>query len=142
MKPQFNNNLWSIYKKTWFKLAKLPNLNNNLCVVTAYNPYGSDDSIEQNIYRNSELAHELKAIAQEVIEVYAGNEDFSYCEMSYIFDCTKEKAIALGNKWQQNAIFWIEAGNLYLVACQPIDDKIPDSVYLGKFLERTKISGS
>ncbi len=139
MKYQFNNKLWLIYQNTYFDMPKLPNLKKNLCVITACNPFGTTLSNEQNIYRNSELAHDLDAMANDVIELSAGNIDFSYCETSFIFECDKEQAVELGKKWQQNAIFWIEQGTLYLIACRPIDGKTPESVCLGAFLERTKI---
>jgi len=139
MKHQLDNNLWSTYQKTWFKLSKLPNLNKNLCVITAFNPHGIARLKDQNIYQNRELAHELKAMAIDVIELLAGNEDFSYYEPSYIFECERHKAVALGVKWQQNAIFWVEQGQLYLLACQALDGVVPSPVCLGTFLERTQL---
>jgi len=139
MNHQLSNNLWSAYQKTWFKIPKLPNLNKNLCIVTAFNPHGIALLPEQNIYRNRELAHELKTMAFDITELAAGNQDFSYVETSFIFECEQGEAIALGVKWQQNAIFWIEQGQLYLLACRPIDGVMFEPVCVGAFLERTHI---
>jgi len=68
MKYQLSNNLWSSYQKTMFKLAKLPDLKDNLAILTAYNPWGLPASTAENIYSNRELAHVLEAKAIELID--------------------------------------------------------------------------
>jgi len=140
MKYQLSNNLWSNYQKTMFKLAKLPNLKENLAIITAYNPWGLPASTADNIYSNRELAHVLEAKAVKLIEVLAGNHDFSYYEASFIFKCERIDAIAFGRQWHQNAVYWIEQGQLYLLDCRPYDKtSLRETIAMGAFIERTRI---
>lgn len=139
---QLSELLWSTYQKTWFKLFKLPNLNNNMCIITACNPYGEPQSTTLNNYLNRELAHELSAMPVEYSEICAGSKDFSYYEDSFLLECEYSKAIALGRKWQQNAVFWINDNQLYLCACRPIVGGLPETISMGKFTDRLTIVDS
>lgn len=142
MKRQFDGNLWLTYQKTWFKMPKLPNYNNNFCIVTAFNPQGNPQSSTQNICQNRELAHELSLSKLKYYAIRAGNADFSYFEDSFIVECSKLQALCLGRKWQQNAVFWVDSSQLYLLACQPliIQHKTITQTHIGDFTQRVLLS--
>jgi len=140
MKSHLTNSLWLIYQNTWFKPSKLPENIDNLCIITAFNPWGNPRVSEENNYQNRELAHELMRSKIEYYEICAGNQDFSYFEPSFLVRCSKQKGLALARSWQQNAIFWIEQSQLYLLPCQPliIDDKEVKQAHLGEFMRRVR----
>ncbi len=79
--------------------------------ITAFNPYSKALTHEENITRNEALKNELDGIALAVVKGYGqGPEGLWEKEDSFLaFGITKEEAIKLGDKYEQNAILWCEA---------------------------------
>ena len=79
--------------------------------ITAFNPYSKTLNIEENITRNEALKKELDEIAWAVVKGYGQDpEELWEKEESFLaFGITKEEAIKLGNKYEQNAILWCDA---------------------------------
>jgi hypothetical protein len=79
--------------------------------ITAFNPYSKALTLEENITRNEALKNELDEIAWAVIKGYGQDpEELWEKEDSFLaIGITKEVAIKLGNKYEQNAILWCDA---------------------------------
>ena len=84
---------------------------NTSAFITAFNPYSKTLSYEENILRNQALKNELDDIAWAVINGYGQDPEGMWeKEESFLaFGITKEEAMLLGNKYEQNAILWCEA---------------------------------
>lgn len=79
--------------------------------ITAFNPYSKSLSFDENTKRNEALKNELDEIAWAVVKGYGQDpEGLWEKEESFLaFGITKEDAIKLGNKYEQNAILGCDA---------------------------------
>ena len=99
---QKSEDLIALYKKLGVNTATF---------ITAFNPYSQTLNFEENKRRNEVLKIELEDIAWAVVEGYGQDpEGLWEKEDSFLaFGITKEEAIKLGNKFEQNAILWCDA---------------------------------
>lgn len=84
---------------------------NSSTFITAFNPYSKTLDLKQNTKRNVALKKDLDVIALEVIRGYGQDPEGLWDkEDSFLaFDITKEQAVELGVKYEQNAILWCGA---------------------------------
>lgn len=68
-----------------------------------------------NLKRNAALKTELARLTDKVQAVECGGLDGSWQEAGFAAAISLELACRLARKWQQNAIYWVEHGQLYLV---------------------------
>ncbi len=89
----------------------------SFAIVTACNPYGRqvDDAT------NDKATRELEATIGERRFRYGpmtgGSVDGTHQEFGYLVECDLTAALKLGADYKQEAIFWIEDGNLYVITC-------------------------
>lgn len=107
-----------LYRQTIFRSAKPPPSGNPFGIVTAWNPHGKPQPEKANQEANTRLARELAARNLGYFPVTGGSPDFSHAEPGYGIFCDRKTAIELAKQFDQEAIFWIEAGNLFLVSCK------------------------
>ncbi len=84
---------------------------NSSTFITAFNPYSKVLTLEENIIKNEALKNELDEIASAVVHGYGQDPKGLWeKEDSFMaFGITKEQAIKLGSKYEQNAILWCDA---------------------------------
>ncbi len=84
---------------------------NSSVFITAFNPFSKVLTNEENIIRNEALKNELDGIAFRVLKGFGQDpEGLWEKEDSFLaFDISKDEAILLGNKYEQNAILWCDA---------------------------------
>jgi len=83
-------------------------------IITAENPHNIDVNPEQNRERNALLYSELNS--SEVLT--AKGCYLEHCEVGYlIYDMSLKKALALGRKYEQVAIFYNDTKVLMYVDC-------------------------
>ena len=109
--------LWQVYGNAKFRPLHSPLPKVPFAVITAHNPRSQIVSDRQNQANQQGLIKELSALGHSYSQVLVGNEDFSYSEPSLAVAMAKSDAIALGKRYQQNAIYWVENGSLYLLPC-------------------------
>jgi hypothetical protein len=87
-------------------------------VVTACNPEGKTISTQENEHATDRLRAALEEEGHFFFSATGGSPDFSHSEPGFgvLFRSMKE-AIAWGNRYQQEAVFWVENGDMYLVPC-------------------------
>lgn len=127
--------LWLLYQQTQFLLDQ------NLCdevsfaIVTACNPKGELMPTECNRVLDNSLQREIGSKAWVARSVYGCSPDFSHRERSWALLIDRAEALSLGTRYQQNAIFWVESGELFLLPCmlQGFEE-----MHLGKF--RTRVT--
>lgn len=86
-------------------------------VVTAYNPDGVTVSGAENERALAGLRAELVARGFPFFEVTGGPADFSHAEPGFGIQATLEECLALGRRWRQEAVFWVEEGTVTLISC-------------------------
>ena len=80
--------------------------------ISAYNPYSKDFSLLENEKRHTQLVSEVKKMDLVFAEGFGvpANEDWKAEKSLLILDISKEDAITLGKRWEQNAIVWGRLG--------------------------------
>ncbi|MGR5502386.1 DUF3293 domain-containing protein [Vibrio sp. DNB22_10_4] len=84
-------------------------------VITAFNPRSRKLSDEENCIKNRELEQNLADFHH--VSVNVGDPSFEWVEASFAVDISFSQACELAQKYEQNAIYWVENGVLFLVSC-------------------------
>lgn len=124
--------LWDSYKSSIFLCHQLLNCELDFAIISAQNPSGITEHPHLNLRRDKELQAQLNARRLVHRSVIGSAPDRSFQEKSWIVLCDKLSAIALGRQFEQNAIYWVQAGELFLV---PVLLNASEE-YLGHFAER------
>ena len=90
-------------------------LNGKFAVLTAYNPRGENIGEEENRNRLRQLEAELRSTGEKFVSVDACSPDESHCECSVAIMTTKERAIAIAERFEQVAIFWFDGDHFWIV---------------------------
>ena len=106
-------NLNPLYYETWFVCGG--NDPAAFAIITAHNPNGQKVDAEENEQLNQRLVTRLEELAIGYFPVAAGSKDRSHVEASYGIITDLSTAISLCNQFDQDAIFWIEEGQLSIV---------------------------
>ncbi len=104
------------YFETWFRYPVPPPWP-AFALVTAHNPHGRIIPPAENDARAAALRARLTRAGLPWVAVDAGAADFSHCEASLAIACTLDEGLALARDEEQVALFWVEAGGLWLVDC-------------------------
>jgi hypothetical protein len=89
-----------------------------LHVITAWDPQGADRPEDLNRQANLELATEVLRLGGGFVRAQAGALDGSYSEPSMvIWGLSTDDAVALGRRFEQDAIFAITAESMELISC-------------------------
>lgn len=102
-------------------------------IITACNPNSELLDEHQNDKLMKRLCRELKEL--EFKTLIGASPDFLHQEQSFAVKCSKQKAILLAKAFQQNAIFWVEDGELSI---EPAVLQF-DRIILGRFSDRIKM---
>ncbi len=124
--------LWDYYKSSVF-LCHQP-LGNaiDFAIISAQNPAGNLVPAAHNRLLDCQFEQQLRLSKLPYRSLIGASPDFSFQEKSWAVLCNKAQALAFAHQLQQNAIYWVEQGALYLVpALLPTDEE-----YLGLFHER------
>ncbi|MGF1757784.1 DUF3293 domain-containing protein [Photobacterium sagamiensis] len=109
-----NASLWRSYQTISFKAGQHP-VYYSFAILTAFNPRSIVLNSLDNQKRNKLLKNELAMLTVSYFPVSCCAPDGSWEEEGYIVDIRAEQAYLLAKEWQQNAIYWVEANQLYLV---------------------------
>lgn len=113
--------LWQAYCDPYFHFERQISFS-NFAIITAWNPKSELLSKKDNDRNNQHLAQDISHTCWCGIQV--GNKDFSWMEESFAVQVTAAEAIALGRKYQQNAIYFIEGEELFLLSCIEEQNKV------------------
>ncbi len=109
--------LWDQYRNTLFLMPQPLSRRLAFAIVTAHNPQGRMLSPAANQSRDSQLRLELEAAGIRHRSLWGCAPDFSHQEKSWAVLVTRPQALQLGNRLQQNALYWVEGDQLYLTPC-------------------------
>ena len=95
---------------------------NSFAIVTACNPYGRqvDDPTNHKASSDEEKIGEQGFCYGPMT---GGSVDGAHQEFGYLVVCDLKSALKLGADYNQDAIFWIEDSNLYVITCPDASDK-------------------
>jgi hypothetical protein len=87
-------------------------------VITACNPCGEKASEAENDQATDLLRSALESSGLSIFPVTGGSLDFSHSESGYgvLFDSVQQ-AVAWGVRFRQEAVFWVEEGQVSLIPC-------------------------
>ncbi|WP_434997108.1 DUF3293 domain-containing protein [Vibrio scophthalmi] len=123
--------LWKIYCDPYFKFDKIIELN-DFVVITASNPKSVKLSDGENSIRNKHLSDDLQHF--HPVKLWVGNYDFSWFEEGFAAQISLSIAVELAHKYQQNAIYFVQDGQLFLLSCR--SDKT--QIDLGEWCHRLR----
>jgi len=86
-------------------------------VVTACNPEGRELSAETNRERTRDLQREIASAAGTCLRADGVSVDGSHRETGVAIVCEKQRAIDLGRRHGQLAIYWYDGRRFWLVPC-------------------------
>ncbi len=121
--------LWNSYSNSFFHFESKWNVLSYV-VITAWNPYSNLRSKEENCITNQDLEKQLQHV--NYVPVTVGDSCFKWYEESFAAEISIDDAISLANEFQQNAIYYVTRGELYLIACTHPEKKH----YIGEIRER------
>jgi len=117
------------YLTTVFLLGIRPvPLPKKFAIITGWNPMDRPTSGAENIREDEALRRTLELKARPYFRATGCSPDLSHREPGWGVEMPKEDAVTLGRRFGQRAIWWIENGNLTLIACED-GEEMP----IGKF---------
>jgi hypothetical protein len=126
--------VWDNYRKTIFVVNKLVKPPSSFAILTADNPGSNVLPKSVNKKATNALLQELHDLQCCPIEIRGSSRDLDYSECSYIAQISKQDALRIGERYQQNAIYWVDNNKLYLISCTAAQHD--EEEYLGLFSER------
>ncbi len=101
-------------------------------IVTACNPMGVTVEASVNEGLDRDLGLSLVDQGIQHFRVTGGSKDMSHAELGYGCAVDRERIVELGRQWNQEAVFWVQGDQLFLVPCNDSKHEEP----LGSFRER------
>lgn len=124
--------LWQSYQCSIFLSHQALSAAIDCAIISAQNPAGQPAHPQLNLRRDKELQAWLNKYRLPYRSVIGSSPDLSFQEKSWLVVCDKTQAITLARQFEQNAIYWVEQGVLYLVPVLLTEQE----VCLGSFEER------
>lgn len=107
--------LWESYKTSIFLCHQALRCDVDFAIISAQNPAGNTEHPYLNLRRDNEFQACLNRCRMPYRSVIGSAPDLSFQEKSWIVVCDKSQAIELALQFEQNAIYWVEQGELFLV---------------------------
>lgn len=108
--------LWESYKTSVFLCHQPLGDQIDFAIISAQNPHGDVKHHQLNMTLDCQFETRLKSENLPYRRLIGASPDLSFREQSWAVLCDKAKALDLACKFRQNAIYWVEAGDLYLVS--------------------------
>lgn len=105
--------MWENYKQICFIAPSAPPEWDYYAIITAWNPGSLPLSREQNEGRHRSLRERVCHFPSQ--EVWGSAPDRSWQEFSLAVACSLPFALSLAEEFEQNALYWVEKGELFLL---------------------------
>ena len=112
---EINKELWKAYQQSYFFLIRQIPMH-EFAIITACNPESHLISDRENDRRNRLLESEFSGYHYETIMV--GDIKKNWIEESFAVELAQNDAVELAKKYQQNAIYYVSGGQLFLISCK------------------------
>jgi hypothetical protein len=124
--------LWEFYKTSVFLCHQPLGNQVDFAIISAQNPNGNLYHLHHNLTLDREFESHLNYLHLPYRTMIGASPDLTFQEHSFAVLCDKASAIDLALMFEQNAIYWVEAGQLYLVPALLRQNE----EYLGLYSER------
>lgn len=115
-KPPLNPAYFDAHFRSTRAAADLPA---RFGVLTACNPFGQIIGDSENADRTELLRRKLESLHVSHFPVTGGSQDGTHLEPGFgIEGLDQETLRTLGREFDQDAVFWVENGGLFLVPCR------------------------
>jgi hypothetical protein len=105
-------------------------------IITAWTPTGQHRTPEENQKADDLLATTLKSlIGPDLVRVTGYSPTTGHAEPGWMSPGPREDLCALGRRFEQDAIYWVEDDQLFVIKCHPT---FSDLVPVGRFRERVR----
>ncbi|HAS6182993.1 TPA: DUF3293 domain-containing protein [Vibrio vulnificus] len=123
--------LWHAYSASFFHFNDEWQ-SDRFAIITAWNPASILQSKKENCINNQKL--KTKINTRRFCSVLVADKACSWSEESFAVEINLNYALNLAREFQQNAIYFVEQGELFLVSC--LSDERKES--LGPFDQRIR----
>ena len=123
MKDEETEGLLQAYEETTIEIIQsekqIEDLGwNEYFVITAWNPFSKQLSLDENRRRNSELENDLLAVNAELLKAIGRSNDWKWFEESFaVRNIALKEIIQKARKYQQNAIFQVTTEGRKVISC-------------------------
>jgi hypothetical protein len=113
------------YFETRFRITKSPSIDSflstssqkPLAIISAYATTGETWPEEKNLAEDQMLSQSLTELGLQVARIEGYSPTTGHCEPGWIGSMSLAAALELGRSFKQDAIYWIEKGELYVISC-------------------------
>lgn len=124
--------LWENYKTSVFLCHQSLGDQIDFAIISAQNPKGEIYPLQHNLTLSREFETHLNDLHLPYRTLIGASPDLTFQEKSFAVLCDKASALDMALQFEQNAIYWVEAGQLFLVpALMPQNEE-----YLGLYCQR------
>ncbi|MEY8674421.1 DUF3293 domain-containing protein [Francisella philomiragia] len=126
MNNSSNLDLCEWYFTTKFEVPILPSrYPNQFAIITAYNPFNQLLEDQENLARNQILRNQLEKSYSWVYEINGFDKSSKHKENGFMFDAKSlDEACNLGEKFSQDAIYYVINDILYVSKCEKSKRKL------------------
>lgn len=123
MKDEKTEGLFQAYEETTIEIfqseKQIEDLGwNEYFVITAWNPFSKQLSLDENRRRNSELENDLLAVNAEMLKAIGRSNDWKWFEESLaVRNMSLSEIVQVARKYQQNAIFHVTTEGRKVISC-------------------------
>ena len=123
MKDEKTEGLFQAYEETTIEIIQSEKQIEDLgwieyFVITAWNPFSKQLSLDENRRRNSELENDLLAVNAELLKAIGRSNDWKWFEESFaVRNIALKEIIQKARKYQQNAIFQVTTEGRKVIYC-------------------------
>ena len=123
MKDEETEGLLQAYEETTIEIIQsekqIEDLGwNEYFVITAWNPFSKQLSLDENRRRNSELENDLLAVNAELLKAIGRSNDWKWFEESLaVRNMSLSEIVQVAKKYQQNAIFQVTTEGRKVISC-------------------------
>ena len=123
MKDEKTEGLFQAYEETTIEIIQsekqIEDLGwNEYFVITAWNPFSKQLSLDENRRRNRELENDLLAVNAELLKAIGRSNDWKWFEESLaVRNMSLSEIVQVAKKYQQNAIFQVTTEGRKVISC-------------------------
>ena len=123
MKDEKTEGLFQAYEETTIEIIQSEKQIEDLgwieyFVITAWNPFSKQLSLDENRRRNSELENDLLAVNAELLKAIGRSNDWKWFEESLaVRNMSLSEIVQVAKKYQQNAIFQVTTEGRKVISC-------------------------
>ena len=123
MKDKETEGLFQAYEETTIEIIQsekqIEDLGwNEYFVITAWNPFSKQLSLDENRRRNRELENDLLAVNAELLKAIGRSNDWKWFEESLaVRNMSLSEIVQVAKKYQQNAIFQVTTEGRKVISC-------------------------